>query len=406
MEFRVFVYPGAYAANPCISCTPYTLDMPYRTERGNMDDRDFMSVALRHAKLGAGKVNPNPMVGAVIVRDGRIIATGHHDYFGGWHAERSALEAAKRDHVDVRGATIYVTLEPCSHTGKQPPCSQALINAGLVRVVIGSSDPNPLVAGKGVRQLREAGIEVVEGVLRSECDALNEIFLHYITAHTPFVMLKYAMTLDGRIATAAGLSQWITGEAARRRVHEDRGRFAVIMVGVGTVLADNPQLTCRLEGGHDPIRVVLDTDLRTPLNAKLVTTANETPTILATASDDEAKANRYRDAGCEILHVTKDEHGHADIAQVMAALGERSVDSVMIEGGGTLAWSALEARVVDKVSTYIAPKLFGGAHAPGPVGGDGVAAPDGAFRVENRSLTTEGDDIVIEGSGAYVHGTR
>ncbi|OZG66436.1 bifunctional diaminohydroxyphosphoribosylaminopyrimidine deaminase/5-amino-6-(5-phosphoribosylamino)uracil reductase [Bifidobacterium hapali] len=371
-----------------------------------MDDRDFMSVALRHARLGAGKVNPNPVVGAVIVRDGIIIATGHHDRFGGWHAERAALEDAKQAGVDVRGATIYVTLEPCCHTGKQPPCSQALIDAGLARVVVGSPDPNPLVAGKGVRQLRAAGIEVVEGVLRNECNQLNEIFLHAITTHTPFVMLKYAMTLDGRIATSTGLSRWITGEAARRRVHEDRGRFASVMVGVGTVLADDPQLTCRIPGGHDPVRVVCDTRLRTPIDAALVTTARTTPTIIATAVEDGQCTLPYRKAGCEILQANIDGNGRVHVGEIVKALGNRGLDSVMIEGGGALAWSALHDRAVSKVSAYVAPKLFGGRNAPGPVGGEGITTPDDAFRIVNRNVITVGDDIVIEGGVAYVHGNR
>ena len=371
-----------------------------------MDDRGLMSVALRHARLGAGKVNPNPMVGAVIVRDGAIIATGHHDHFGGWHAERAALEAAERDGVDVRGATIYVTLEPCCHTGKQPPCTQALIDAGIARVVVGSPDPNPLVAGKGVRRLIDAGIEVTQGVLREECDALNGIFLHYITTRTPFVMLKYAMTLDGRIATASGLSRWITGEAARRRVHEDRGRFAAIMVGVGTVVADNPRLTCRIPGGHDPIRVVCDTDLNTPRDTAVVATARETPTIIVTCSTDETRARAYRDSGCEILHVPADDNGHVSVAAVVRTLGGRGVDSVMIEGGGELAWSALRDQVVTKVSTYVAPKLFGGRAAPGPVGGAGVGAPDDAFLLAHRTVAAVGDDIVIEGGVDYVHRNR
>lgn len=371
-----------------------------------MNDRDFMSVALRHARLGAGKVNPNPMVGAVIARDGTIIATGHHNHFGGWHAERAALEVAKRDGIDVRGATIYVTLEPCCHTGKQPPCTQALIDAGIARVVVGSPDPNPLVAGKGVRRLMDAGIEVTQGVLRDECDALNEIFLHYITTRAPFVMLKYAMTLDGRIAAASGLSKWITGEAARRRVHEDRCRFAAIMVGVGTVITDDPRLTCRIPGGHNPIRVVCDTNLNMPHEAAVVATARETPTIIATCSRDKTRAQAYRDAGCEILHVPADADGHADVAAIVGTLGGRGIDSVMIEGGGELAWSALRAQVVTKVSAYVAPKLFGGRAAPGPVGGAGVDAPDDAFLLAHRTVATVGDDIVIEGGVDYVHRNR
>ncbi|MBW3088531.1 bifunctional diaminohydroxyphosphoribosylaminopyrimidine deaminase/5-amino-6-(5-phosphoribosylamino)uracil reductase RibD [Bifidobacterium sp. 82T24] len=367
-----------------------------------MDDREYMSVALDHAKLGAGKVNPNPMVGAVIVRDGQIIAVGHHDHFGGWHAERSALEAAKRDGVDVRGATIYVTLEPCCHQGKQPPCSQALIDAGLARVVVGSADPNPLVAGKGIRQLRGAGIDVTEGVLRDECDALNEIFMHYIVSHQPFVLLKYAMTLDGKIATRTGASRWITGEAARHRVHEDRGRFAAIMVGVGTVLADDPQLTCRLDdredGGHNPVRIVCDSRLRTPLDSALVRTAHDVPTIIATCVPwNEPAAKPYADAGCEVLTIDADDAGHVDLAALAATLGARGIDSVIIEGGASLAWAVLHAGIVTKVDAYIAPKIFGGTAAPTPVGGEGVETPAGCLRLTDMTVTTLGDDLLVEG---------
>nr|WP_240541765.1 bifunctional diaminohydroxyphosphoribosylaminopyrimidine deaminase/5-amino-6-(5-phosphoribosylamino)uracil reductase RibD [Bifidobacterium simiarum] len=376
-----------------------------------------MSVALDHAKRGLGKVNPNPLVGAVIVRDGRIIAIGHHDHFGGWHAERDALESAKRQGISVRGATIYVTLEPCCHQGKQPPCTQALIDAGIARVVVGSADPNPLVAGKGIRQLRQAGIAVTENVLRDECDAMNEIFLHYIVGKKPFVLLKYAMTLDGRIATRTGASRWITGEQARHRVHEDRNRFAAIMVGAGTVIVDNPRLTCRLEDGHDPVRIICDGRLRTPLDSTVVATARETPTIIVTLpadgrddADAAAKAadkvRHYRDAGCEVLTVEPDDAGHPSLPALMTTLGARGIDSVMIEGGATLAWSALHAQVVDKVDAYIAPKLFGGVSAPSPVGGEGVKTPDDCFRVVDPKTIRLGDDMLIEGEVAYVHRNR
>ncbi|PLS31187.1 bifunctional diaminohydroxyphosphoribosylaminopyrimidine deaminase/5-amino-6-(5-phosphoribosylamino)uracil reductase [Bifidobacterium margollesii] len=386
--------------------------MLYRVERGTVDDREYMSVALDHAKRGLGKVNPNPLVGAVIVRDGRIIATGHHDHFGGWHAERDALESAKRQGVSVRGATIYVTLEPCCHQGKQPPCTQALIDAGISRVVVGSADPNPLVAGKGIRQLRQAGIAVTEDVLRAECDAMNEIFLHYIVDRRPFVLLKYAMTLDGRIATASGASRWITGEPSRRRVHEDRNRFAAIMVGVGTVLADDPRLTCRIEHGHDPIRIICDGGMRTPLDSVVVTTARDTPTIIVTNPFDEhdegvaERVGRYRDAGCEVLPVQTADDGHPSLPALMELLGARGIDSVMIEGGATLAWSALRSHVVDKIDAYIAPKLFGGESAPSPVGGEGVNTPDDCFHVTDPQVIRLGDDVLIEGGVSYVHRNR
>ncbi|WP_094665328.1 bifunctional diaminohydroxyphosphoribosylaminopyrimidine deaminase/5-amino-6-(5-phosphoribosylamino)uracil reductase RibD [Bifidobacterium tissieri] len=371
-----------------------------------MDDRDFMSVALRHATLGMGKVSPNPMVGAVLVRDGRIIATGHHDHFGGWHAERSALEAAKAQGVPVQGTTMYVTLEPCCHQGKQPPCTQALIDSGISRVVVGSSDPNPLVAGKGIRLLREAGITVEQGVLRDECNALNEIFMHYIVNRTPFVLLKYAMTMDGRIATAAGRSRWITGEESRRRVHEDRNRYSSIMVGVGTVIADDPMLTCRIENGHNPLRIVCDSRLRTPLDSALVQSAHDVPTVIATCVHDDDQARPYRDAGCEVLTIAADDDGHVGLPALIRKLGERGIDSVMIEGGSALAWSALHSGIVDKINAYIAPKLFGGAAAPSPIGGEGVQDPADCYRITDRRIQTIGDDILLEGGIAYVHRNR
>ncbi|RSX56942.1 bifunctional diaminohydroxyphosphoribosylaminopyrimidine deaminase/5-amino-6-(5-phosphoribosylamino)uracil reductase [Bifidobacterium samirii] len=368
-----------------------------------MDDRDFMSVALSHAKLGAGKVNPNPMVGAVIVRDGRIIAAGHHDRFGGWHAERAALESARSKGVSVRGATMVVTMEPCCHQGMQPPCAQMLADAGLSRVVVGSADPNPLVSGGGIRLLEEAGIAVEQGVLRDECDALNEIFMRYIVRRTPFVLLKYAMTADGRTATSAGRSRWITGEESRRRVHEDRNRFAAVMVGVGTVLADDPMLTCRIENGHDPLRIVCDGTLRTPLDSALVRSAREISTMIATCCDDDRRIRPYRDAGCEVLTVGPDSDGHVDLPTLMRVLGGRGIDSVMIEGGATLAWSALQAGIVDKVDAYIAPKLFGGALAPSAVGGAGVTDPADCWRLVDTTVRTIGDDMLLEGMVEYVH---
>ena len=246
----------------------------------HMTDRDFMLRAIALARRGEGWVNPNPMVGAVIVRDGRVIAEGWHHKYGELHAERDALRALTEP---AEGATIYVTLEPCCHYGKQPPCTLAIIEHGISRVVIGSRDPNPLVAGKGVRMLREHGITVVEDFMREECDALNPVFFHYITTGRPYVKMKYAMTADGKIATKTGASKWITSEEARSLVHDWRNACRGIMAGIGTVLADDPLLNCRKPGGRDPVRVICDSRLRIPEDAQIVRTAKQYETIVACA---------------------------------------------------------------------------------------------------------------------------
>ena len=238
-------------------------------------DKRYMALALKLAEQGAGWTSPNPMVGAVIVKDDQIIGQGYHARCGDLHAERAAL---KNCTADPAGATLYVTLEPCCHQGRQPPCTEAILKAGIARVVVGSPDPNPLVAGKGNRLLREHGVQVEEHVLQAECDRLNRAFLKYISTGRPYVVMKYAMTMDGKIAAHTGASQWVTGEEARQHVQTLRHRHRAIMAGVGTVIADDPRLTCRLPGGRDPIRVVCDTHLRTPLTAQVVTTAGQTPT--------------------------------------------------------------------------------------------------------------------------------
>lgn len=357
-----------------------------------MNDQEYMKRALALAERGCGWTSPNPMVGAVIVRDGHILAEGWHARYGEMHAERAALANATED---VRGATMYVTLEPCCHHGKQPPCTDAIIDSGITRVVVGSADPNPLVAGKGVAILRAAGIDVVENVLREECDALNEVFLHYIREKQPFVVMKAAMTLDGKIATRTGASRWVTGEAARAHGHSLRHRYRAIMVGSGTVLADDPLLTCRIENGRDPLRVVCDSRLRTPLSARLVQTARETPTLIATCVEDAARIAPYENAGCRVWSLPERD-GHVDLVALMQRLGSENIDSVLIEGGGTLAWAALEAGIVQKVYSYIAPKLFGGRDAKTPVEGEGVALPEECAQLSVTNISRLGADILIE----------
>lgn len=357
-----------------------------------MEDRDYMKKALELAEKGCGWTSPNPMVGAVIVKDGRIIGRGWHERYGELHAERNALASCTEP---AQGATMYVTLEPCCHHGKQPPCTDAVLETGIRRVVIGSSDPNPLVSGKGVEILREHGVEVTEHVLQEECDRLNEVFFHFIRTGRPFVVMKYAMSMDGKIAAYTGASRWITGEAAREHVQRQRHRYTAIMAGVGTVLADDPLLTCRMPGGRNPVRVICDTHLRIPLTSRIVATAREVPTILAVCRGDGEKERACVEAGCRILHV-EEKDGHVDLARLMELLGKEQIDSVLLEGGGTLNWAALESGIVQKVQAYIAPKLLGGAAAKTPVEGTGVPAPADAFLLKNSVSMLLGEDILIE----------
>ena len=367
-----------------------------------MTDRAYMLHAISLAQKGEGWCHPNPMVGAVVVKEGRIIGEGYHARRGEAHAERNALASLTES---AEGATMYVTLEPCCHYGKTPPCTEAIIAHGLARVVIGSRDPNPRVAGGGVRALREAGIEVVEDFLREECDALNPVFFHYITERTPYVVMKYAMTADGKIATRTGASRWITGEAARQRVQELRHACMGIMVGIGTVLKDDPLLTCRLEGGRNPVRIVCDSGLRIPVDSQLCRTAREVPLILACARPDlepgwlkeakgpgEERVQELLDCGAEILNVPGE--GQVDLPALMRRLGEREIDSVLLEGGARLNESALRAGIVKEIRCFIAPKIFGGV-ARTPVEGLGVERPDEALPLSMERAEMIGEDLMV-----------
>ncbi len=366
-----------------------------------MNDIDYMRLALSLAEKGLGWTSPNPMVGAVIVKDGRIIGQGYHRRCGDLHAERDALANCGESPA---GATMYVTLEPCCHHGRQPPCTEAILSAGIARVVVGSDDPNPLVAGKGLEQLRVSGVTVETGLLRKECDALNRVFFHYIRTGRPYVTMKYAMTLDGKIATRTGASRWITGEAAREQVHRDRHRNAAILVGIGTVLADDPLLTCRIAGGKNPLRIVCDSTLRTPPDSQLVRTAREVPTILAAAEGAAARCEPYEAAGCRVW-ILPEQDGHVDLTALMERLGAEQIDSVLLEGGGSLNWAALEAGLVHRVQAYIAPKIFGGAAAKSPVRGLGVELPAQCAQLQNVTVTQLGADILLEGEvKSHVYG--
>lgn len=367
-----------------------------------------MARAIELATRGAGWANPNPQVGCVLVRDGQVLGEGWHTRFGALHAEREALAACERAGLSARGATAYVTLEPCCHTGKQPPCCDALIEAGIARVVVGSADPNPRVACKGIARLHQADIEVQEGVLRAQCDALNRPFFHHIATGRPLVIAKYACTLDGKAATRTGASRWVTGEEARQRVHADRARYAAIMVGVGTVLADDPLLSARGvgDGAHQPTRIVCDAHLRTTLTAQLVATACEQPTIIATCVHDRSLWEPYERAGCTMLALDAAPDGRVPIVELLDALGARGLDSVIVEGGPTLLGSFFDAGCVDRVQAYVAPKVFGGAEAPSPVGGMGAALPSQAVQLGCAQVERLGCDILVEGDALYPNGAQ
>lgn len=357
-----------------------------------MNDVQYMQRALALAKKGAGQVHPNPMVGALLVREGEIIGEGFHRKYGAPHAEQEAFDACS---LSAEGADLYVTLEPCCHHGKRPPCTDRILKSGVRRVIIGSLDPNPLVGGRGAEILRQNGIEVVIGVLEEECRKLNEVFFHFIRHQRPYVVLKYAMSMDGKIACASGLSRWITGEKARERVHEDRNRFAAIMVGIGTVLLDDPLLTCRIPGGRNPLRIICDSSLRLPLDSQILRSAREVPTLLATCCTDEKKLRPYLDSGIEVIRSLPVD-GRVDLPFLMEELGKRNIDSLLLEGGSELHWAALQSGIVQKIQTYIAPKILGGREAKSPVGGIGVPTPDAAFHLSPAQITVLGEDILLE----------
>lgn len=370
-------------------------------EHISKDDEKYMKRAIELAKKGLGWTNPNPMVGAVIVKNGKIIGEGFHKKYGELHAETEAIRSCTES---TEGATIYVTLEPCCHKGKQPPCTDAIIKAGIIRVVIGSLDPNPLVSGGGIKILREHNIHVDdELVCNKECVNMNYVFFHYIKEKLPYVIVKYAQTLDGKIATHMGLSKWITGDIARENVHKDRHRYAAVMVGINTVLKDNPMLNCRskdIENPHQPVRIVCDTKLVTPYDSNLVKTAKQIPVWIATCCRDKERINTYEKAGCKIIEM---EDENIDITRLMHILGERGIDSCICEGGAALNWSVIKSGVTKRIQAYIAPKIFGGVDAPAPVAGIGVDTPDDAIKLKDYTVTRLGDDILIEGEVENVY---
>jgi diaminohydroxyphosphoribosylaminopyrimidine deaminase / 5-amino-6-(5-phosphoribosylamino)uracil reductase len=352
----------------------------------------MMRQALALARRAEGKTSPNPAVGCVIVRDGKVVGRGWHRKAGTPHAEVHALNDAGEL---AAGADLYVTLEPCSHFGKTPPCAQALIAARVGRVFVGMVDPNPLVSGAGIAMLREAGIEVEAGILEEECRELNRPFVKWIQTKLPYVTLKSALTLDGKTATRTGDSKWITGDRSRAEVHRLRGKVDAIMVGVGTVLKDDPLLTCRLPGGKDPIRVVVDSTLRIPQHAAILGVQSKAKTVLATCSNDQARIESLTSRGVEVISCRECEGG-VDLQDLFARLGALGVQSLLLEGGSHLAGGALRAGLIDRCLIFFAPKLVGG-EGIGLFAGEGVAVMGEAIRLEEMTVRRVGPDFLVQG---------
>lgn len=358
------------------------------------NDERYMQTALELAAQTKGQTSPNPLVGAVIVRDGEIVGFGAHLKAGGPHAEVQALRMAGEQ---AAGSTVYVTLEPCHHHGRTPPCTEALIEAGVRRVVIADAfDPNPEVSGKGVRKLEENDVEVVTGVLQERAKRMNEMFRYFIQHRRPFVTLKTASTLDGKIATHTGSSRWVTGEAAREEVHRLRHEHDGILVGVGTVIADDPQLTVRLpEGGNHPTRVVLDATLRVPEDARIVSDREAPTWIFTTDRMDVAKKHELERRGVRVISTGSGPR--VDIEQVLIHLGERDMVSLLVEGGRQINGAFLEAQAIQKIVSYIAPKVIGGQMSPTSFGGNGLENMTDAFRLDDVDVVMIGEDIKVTG---------
>ncbi len=357
-------------------------------------DEFYMKKALELAKCGKGRVNPNPMVGAVIVKNNKIIGQGYHMKYGQNHAEINALLSLNEN---PKGATMYVTLEPCSHFGKTPPCVDKIIESKISKVVIASTDPNPLVKGRGVEKLRQAGIKVVTGVLDKENRKLNEVFMKYIIKKEPFVVMKVAMSLDGKIATKTGDSKWISCEESRKNVHKLRDEVMGILVGVNTVIKDDPMLTCRLENGKNPIRILVDTHLKTPISSKVVTTVDVARTIIVTTQKaNKDDLNKFKDKGVEIV-IANVRDNKVDLKDMLSKLGKLNIDSILLEGGATLNYSFIKDNLVDKIQVYVAMKLIGGKNAKTPIEGEGISNINDSLNIKNMTYKLVGEDILIEG---------
>ena len=373
-----------------------------------MDDSTYMTEALRLARLGGAWVSPNPRVGAVVVRDGRIVGRGWHKEYGGPHAEIFALEEAGEQ---ARGAVLYTTLEPCNHTGKTPPCVQAILAAAIKKVVLGARDSNPLAAG-GAAALIAAGVEVIDGVLAAECRALNAPFFKTIQTGLPLISLKWAMSLDGKIATPGGHSKWITSEESRAAAHRLRARHDAVLIGIGTLLVDSPQLTCRISSPasaslpgtgvmpalRQPQRIILDSSARTPLDAPLWDAPGGGPvTIVCSASTPRERVDALRARGARIVEAPGDTAG-LDVREALQSLAKLRIQSILVEGGARVLGSFVDARVADRAFIFIAPKIIGGAGGLSAVGGRGVAGVADALRLHSLHVTPIGTDVLVDGA--------
>ncbi|MZP43568.1 bifunctional diaminohydroxyphosphoribosylaminopyrimidine deaminase/5-amino-6-(5-phosphoribosylamino)uracil reductase RibD [Heliobacterium gestii] len=375
-----------------------------------IEDQAFMGRALELAALALGRTSPNPVVGSVITQGGRIVGEGYHQKAGTPHAEVHALRQAGEA---ARGGTLYVTLEPCNHHGRTPPCTEAIIAAGVTRVVAAVPDPNPQVAGTGFARLREAGIEVEVGVMADAATAINQSFFTWVTRKRPWVLLKWAMTADGKIAAASGDSRWVSGAAARGKVHEWRQRLDAILVGIGTVLADDPQLTVRLSERADsndgpveaagkaslrrnPLRVIVDSAARTPVTAKVLSPEAKTIIAVTEAAPGE-RVSALEQAGASVLSCPADVAGRVDLTYLLNRLACDGVTSLLVEGGACVHGAFLDANLADQVAVFLAPKIVGGEGAPSPVGGTGAALMAGARPLQKCAMTPVGDDWLLEG---------
>jgi diaminohydroxyphosphoribosylaminopyrimidine deaminase / 5-amino-6-(5-phosphoribosylamino)uracil reductase len=353
-------------------------------------NQDYMALAINLAKAAEGQTSPNPQVGAVLVKEGQIVGMGAHLKAGEPHAEVHAIRMAGEK---ANGATLYVTLEPCSHFGKTPPCSNLVIESGIRKVFVASVDPNPLVGGAGIKKMRESGIEVEVGLLEEEAIALNKVFFHYISTGLPYVTLKSATSLDGKVATVTGESKWITGEEARKDVHQFRHTQDAILVGVNTVITDNPSLTTRLEtGGKNPIRVILDSNLRTPLKSGVIHDQAAKTIIVTGAGAEPERAKQFEEQGIEIIKLETEKVG---IKEMLEKLGERGITSLYVEGGAEVHGSFLREKAFQRVITYIAPKLIGGRNAPSAYGGEGIARLEETVPLKVIDVKQIGQDIRI-----------
>ncbi|URN92623.1 MAG: bifunctional diaminohydroxyphosphoribosylaminopyrimidine deaminase/5-amino-6-(5-phosphoribosylamino)uracil reductase RibD [Candidatus Pristimantibacillus lignocellulolyticus] len=360
------------------------------------NDQFYMRLALDNARAMKGQTEPNPLVGSVIVNNNRIVGIGTHLKAGEPHAEIHAIRMAGEQ---ARNGTIYVTLEPCSHYGRTGPCALAIVEAGIKKVIIATLDPNPVVAGNGVKILQDAGIEVVVGVMGEESRQMNEVFNKFIVEKKPYITMKAGSTLDGKIATHTLDSKWITSDEARHDAHVLRNEHMAILVGVNTVIEDNPELTTRIVNGRNPIRIVLDSTLRIPLDAKLLTD-QQAPTWIFTAQNyDQQKKSKLEELGITVFPTTGTKH--VDLQDVVRILGEKLVSSVLIEGGGTIHAAFLENKLIDKVIIYIAPKLVGGSEAPTFLEGTGVTLMKDAVDLADLTITPVGKDFKFTGYPQY-----